>query len=84
MVAPLSDCVSAAVADRIKQLRDEREWTNNRLATEAGVSPNTIHAIVHEQRETIEINTIAMICEACTITLEEFFSVGFSDIPIQE
>lgn len=76
--------VNNAISRRVNQLCQEREWSYYRLAMEAGVSKNTIYTIANGKRESVSANTLALICEACSISLEDFFAVGFSDIPSQE
>lgn len=58
---------------RIKQLAENREWTEYRLAKESGLAPSTIANIYH--RNTIpSIPTLEHLCTTFGITLSQFFS----------
>ena len=61
--------------ERIRQLMNEREWTEYRLAKEAGLSQSTIANLF--RRNTIpSVVTLEAICSAMGITLAQFFSEG--------
>lgn len=61
--------------ERIRQLMNERGWTEYRLAKEAGLSQSTIANLF--RRNTIpSVVTLEAICSAMGITLAQFFSEG--------
>jgi len=61
--------------ERIRQLMDERNWTEYRLAKESNLSQSTIANLF--KRNTIpSISTLEAICAGLGITLAQFFSEG--------
>ena len=63
------------VLSKIKELMDERQWTEYRLIKESGLPTSTIANIFH--RDTVpSIKTLESICAAFGITLGQFFSDG--------
>jgi transcriptional regulator with XRE-family HTH domain len=66
--------------NRITQLRDERGWTNYRLAKEANISQTTLRNLYN--RDTLpSIPTLELICAGFGISLSQFFTEG--DDPIE-
>jgi transcriptional regulator with XRE-family HTH domain len=63
------------VLERIKKLRDERGWSDYRLAKEADLSQTTLSNL-YKRGNTPTIPTLEMICGAFGITLTQFFSDG--------
>ena len=62
---------------KIKQLADNRGWTEYRLVKESGLAPSTIANIYH--RNTIpSIPTLEHLCHTFGITMSQFFSEGDS------
>lgn len=60
---------------KIKQLAENRGWTEYRLVKESGLAPSTIANIYH--RNTIpSIPTLEHLCRTFGITLSQFFSEG--------
>lgn len=60
------------VVKRIKQLADDRGWTEYRLVKESGLSASTIANIYH--RGTIpSVPTIEILCAAFGISMPQFF-----------
>jgi len=60
---------------RIIQLRDERGWSNYRLAKEADISQTTLRNLFN--RNTLPgIPTLEAICKGFGITLSQFFAEG--------
>ena len=63
------------VMNRIKQLQEQRGWTEYRLAKESGLSQSTLNNIF--SRNTIPtIATIEIIAKCFGITLSQFFAEG--------
>ena len=61
--------------DRIRQLMQERNWTEYRLAKESQLSQSTIANLFN--RNTVpSVTTLEAICKGFGITLAQFFSEG--------
>jgi transcriptional regulator with XRE-family HTH domain len=61
--------------ERIRQLIDERQWSEYRLAKESGLSQSTITNLF--KRNTVpSIATLESICKGFGITLSQFFCEG--------
>jgi transcriptional regulator with XRE-family HTH domain len=61
--------------NRITQLRDERGWSNYRLAKEANISQTTLRNLFN--RNTLpSIPTLEAICAGLGVTLSQFFADG--------
>ena len=61
--------------DRIRQLMDERNWTEYRLAKESKLSQSTI-ANLFKRNTVPSVTTLEAICSGFGITLAQFFSEG--------
>lgn len=59
--------------NRIRQLMAERGWTIYRLAQESGLSQTTISNIFKRNNQP-SLPTVNAICDACGITLAQFFT----------
>ena len=61
--------------ERLRQLLDERGWTEYRLSKECGLSESTLANIF--RRNTVpSISTLEAICSGFGITLSQFFADG--------
>lgn len=60
---------------KLRQLTDERGWTEYRLAKECGLSESTI-ANIFRRNTTPSISTLEAICRGFGITLSQFFAEG--------
>ncbi len=60
---------------RIRQLMDERGWTEYRLAKESGLSASTI-SNMFKRNNAPTLLTLEDICKAFGITLVQFFAEG--------
>ena len=58
---------------RIKQLMEERGWTEYRLAKEAGLSHSTV-ANMLKRNNALTLPTLEAVCSAFGITLAQFLS----------
>lgn len=76
--------VKDMVAERFKQLCDERKIKINELANLSGVTPSTAYSMMDESRRDISISTIKKFCDGLEITLGEFFSTPEFDNLEQE
>ena len=60
---------------KLRQLTDERGWTEYRLAKECGLSESTI-ANIFRRNTTPSVSTPEAICRGFGITLSQFFAEG--------
>ena len=72
------------IAQRIRQLCEERNITPYTLATTSGVDKSTVYSILGEKSQKPEVTTIKKICDGLEITLGEFFSTSEFDNLEQE
>lgn len=66
--------VKNAVADRFRNLCNQRGIATNELAVISGVTPSTVYSLLDEKRKNVSITTIKILCDGLGITLGEFFS----------
>ena len=66
--------VKDMVAQRFRELCDERNIAINELANLSGVTPSTAYSMMDESRRDVSIVTIKKFCDGLDITLGEFFS----------
>lgn len=60
------------VLKKLNELKKNNNWTNYRIAKEAGLSPATVKNVF--ERKTIpRVDTLEAICKAFGITLAQFF-----------
>ena len=69
------------ILERIKTLRDERNWTNYRLCDEAGLPYVTVTNMFSRGTQPT-ISTLKALCDAFDISLAQFFSEGSADITL--
>ncbi len=62
------------VGSRIKELREKRGFTQNRLAEWAGVSRTHLRRVELGEAD-ITVGHLTLICDALGISLREFFSI---------
>lgn len=60
------------ILSRIKELQGERDWTDYKLAQEAGLPITTLSAIF-ARKNTPRVETLQSICNAFGLTLSQFF-----------
>lgn len=63
------------ILERIKQLRDERGWSNYKLAKESNISPNVLNTLFRRNNMPAMV-TIESLCKGLGITLSQFFAEG--------
>ena len=63
------------ILNRIKQLRDERGWSNYRLAKEAQISEGSLNNLFRLNNQPT-IPTLEAICDGFGISLSQFFAEG--------
>lgn len=66
---------------RIRQLMNERNWSEYRLAKESGLSQSTI-ANVFKRNNAPTLPTLEAVCKSFGITLAQFFSEGSDPIEL--
>ena len=76
--------VKDAVAQRFRDLCEERHIRINELANLSGVTPSTAYSMLDENRRDISITTIKKFCDGLEISLGEFFSTPVFDDLEQE
>ena len=76
--------VKDAVAERFKQLCDERGIKTNELATRSGVTPSTVYSMMDQRRRDLSIITVKKLCDGLDISLDQFFAAPVFDALEQE
>ena len=71
------------ILERIKKLRDERGWSNYRLARESGISENSLNNLFR-RNNLPTIPTLESICNGFGITLSQFFAEGGEAVELSE
>jgi len=71
------------VLNRIKQLRDERSWSNYRLAKESGISEGSLNNLFRLNNQPT-IPTLEAICSGFGISLSQFFAEGNEAVILNE
>ncbi len=61
------------IVERIKELRDARGWSTNRLALEAELTQSTVSALLTKATYLPSLDTLTHLCDAFGITLAQFF-----------
>ena len=69
----MKGCDTMNTLVRLRQLLDDRGWTEYRLSKECGLSQSTIGNIFR-RNTTPSIDTLEVICNALGITLSQFFA----------
>ena len=80
----ISLSVKDAVAQRFKNICQERNITVNELANRSGVTPSTAYSMLDDRRRDISIVTIKKFCDGLDLSLEAFFSAPEFDELEQE
>lgn len=76
--------VKDAVAERFRELCDERGIRPNELANISGVTPSTVYSLLDPKRREVSISTIKKLCDGLNISLGAFFSCPLFDSLSQE
>lgn len=76
--------VKDAVANRIRELCQERNIRPNELANISAVTASTVYSLLDARRRDVSIITIKKLCDGLEITLGEFFSTKEFDELEQE
>lgn len=62
------------VGTRIRELRESRDWTTNRLANLCGLSQSFLRAVEMGEKG-ISVEKLELICDVFPISLRQFFDV---------
>ena len=76
--------VKDAVANRFREICEERGIRTNELASISGVTPSTAYSMLDPNRRDISIVTIKKFCDGLEISLGEFFTSPEFDALEQE
>ena len=71
------------ILNRIKRLRDERGWSNYRLAKEAQISEGLLNNLFRLNNQPT-IPTVEAICAGFGISLSQFFAEGNEAVIVNE
>ena len=71
------------ILNRIKQLRDERGWSDYRLAKEAQISEGSLNNLFRLNNQPT-IPTLEGICTGFGISLSQFFAKGNEAVIVNE
>lgn len=71
------------ILNRIKQLRDERGWSNYKLAKEADISEGSLNNLFRLNNQPT-IPTLEAICKALDMSLSQFFAEGSEAVVLSE
>lgn len=61
------------VGARIRELREEKGWTTNRLANQCGLSQSFLRSVELGEKG-ISVDNLAVLCDTLQVSLAEFFS----------
>ncbi len=76
--------VKEAVAQRFRNICEERNIRPNELANRAGVTPSSVYSMLDPRRKEVSVNLVKKLCDGLEITLGEFFSTPLFDELEQE
>lgn len=65
--------LSNAIRLRISNLIEENNLNGNKLALSSGINRSNINRFLRGKNKSITIESITLICQACNITLKDFF-----------
>lgn len=71
------------ILEKIKTLKEERGWSNYRLARESGISEGTINNLFRLNNQPT-LPTLEAICKGLGISLTQFFSDGSEAVILNE
>ena len=69
-----------AIAERTKQLLNERGLSNYYLFKRGEIPRSTISAVINAKKQNVTTNTVYQICSTLEISLKEFFDSPIFDI----
>ena len=68
-----------AIAERTKQLLNERGLSNYYLFKRGGIPRSTISAVINAKKQNVTTNIVYQICSTLEISLKEFFDSPIFD-----
>lgn len=71
------------ILTRIRQLRDERGWSNYKLAKEAGISEGSLNNLFRLNNQPT-IPTLEALCKGFDMSLSQFFAEGNEAVVLNE
>ena len=71
------------ILTRIKQLRDERGWSNYKLAKEADISEGSLNNLFRLNNQPT-IPTLEALCKGFDMSLSQFFAEGNEAVVLNE
>ena len=71
------------ILDRIRQLRDERGWSNYKLAKEADISEGSLNNLFRLNNQPT-IPTLEAICKGFDMSLSQFFAESNEAVVLSE
>ena len=75
--------VKMDILDRIRQLRDERGWSNYKLAKEADISEGSLNNLFRLNNQPT-IPTLEAICKGFDMSLSQFFAESNEAVVLSE
>lgn len=66
--------LTKAIAIRVKNLLDERDYSQYDLYKLGGVPRTTVNDVVNNRKKRVSTETVYQICSTLGLTLEEFFA----------
>ena len=63
------------VGNRIKQLREAKGWTTNRLANRCGISQSFLRSVERNEKG-ISVASLSIVCDELGLSLKAFFDVS--------
>ena len=76
--------VKEAVAQRFRDICEERNIRPNELANRAGVTPSSVYSMLDPRRKEVSVNLVKKLCDGLDMSLGEFFSAPIFDELEQE
>lgn len=65
--------LSKAIGERIKQLLNERQFSQYELYKRGGVPRSTVCDVINNNKKRVSTDTVYQICSTLGISLQEFF-----------
>jgi len=69
------------ILERIKELKEERGWSNYRLAKESGISEGSLNNLFRLNNQPT-MPTLEAICAGFGMSLGQFFAIGEESFPL--
>ena len=76
--------ITQAIKNRIEEICQEKDITQNKMCTLCGITQSTINNIMNRNQKDVSLLTIVRICNGLNMTLEEFFNCDIFKQKIEE